>query len=88
VKFPATVDLEQNASVTIAFDVGPNGIPVGIRVVKSSNARWETELLAAMRQGWRFRPGTIEGKPTAVPAWFEFVRGSHSPIPTAVIPAR
>ena len=73
VKFPATVDLEQNASVTIAFDIGPNGIPAGLRVVKSSNARWEMELLVAMRQGWRFRPGTIDGKPTAVPDWFEFV---------------
>jgi len=59
--FPATVDLEQNASVTIAFDVAPNGIPVHLRVVKSSDPRWE--------------------------AWFEFVRGSHSPIPTAAIPA-
>jgi TonB family protein len=87
VKFPATVDLEQNASVIIAFDIGPNGIPVGLRVVKSSDKRWETELLAAMRQGWRFRPGTIDGKPIAVPAWLEFVRGSHSPIPTAAIPA-
>jgi TonB family protein len=87
VKFPATVDLEQNASVTIAFDIGPNGIPVDLRVVKSSDKRWELELLAAMRQGWRFRPGIVDGKPVETPAWFEFVRGSHSPIPPAPIPA-
>lgn len=86
-KFPATVDLEQNAFVIIGFDVGPNGVPVQLRVVKSSNTRWEMELLAALRQGWRFRPGTLDGKPAATPAWFEFVRGSHSPLPTAVIPA-
>ena len=86
VKFPATVDLEQNASVTIAFDVAPNGIPVQLRVVKSSDPRWEMELLAALRQGWRFRPATIDGKPIASSAWFEFVRGSHSPIPPAAIP--
>ena len=86
VKFPATVDLEKNASVTIAFDIAPNGIPVHLRVVKSSDKRWEMELLAAMGEGWRFRPGTVDGKPVAVPAWFEFVRGSHSPIPPALIP--
>lgn len=86
VKFPATVDLEQNASVTIAFDIGANGIPVHLRVVKSSDKRWEMELLAAMREGWRFNPGTVDGKPVETPAWFEFVRGSHSPIPPALIP--
>lgn len=85
VKFPATVDLEENASVTVAFDVGPNGVPANLRVVKSSNAAWEEDLLAAVREGWRFR---TEYKSSTVPAWFEFVRGSHSPIPPAAIPAR
>jgi TonB family protein len=88
VKFPATVDLEQNASVTISFDIGPEGIPGHLRVVKSSDARWENDLLAALRVGWRFSPGTTDGKAVTVPAWFEFVRGSHSPIPPAMIPAR
>ena len=83
VKFPATVDLEENASVTIAFDISPTGVPVNVLAVKSSDARWESELLAAVREGWRFRPGIIDGKPATVPVWFEFVRGSHSPIPSA-----
>ena len=87
-KFPATVDEEQNASVTIAFDVGPRGLPANLRVVKSSNAKWEAGIVAAVRDGWRFLPGTRDGKPTAVPAWFEFVRGSHSPIPPVPIPPR
>jgi len=86
VQFPATVDVEENASVTIAFDVGPDGVPARLRVVKSSNARWDGELLRALREGWRFRSGVIDGKPATVPAWFEFVRGSHSPIPPAAIP--
>jgi len=86
VRFPATVDMEQNASVTIAFDVGPDGVPANLRAVKSSDAKWENELLAAVREGWRFGPGTSDGKPVKVPAWFEFVRGSHSPIPRAQIP--
>ncbi len=88
VKFPPTVDTEENASVTIAFDIGPKGVPANLRVVKSSDSRWESELLAAVRDRWRFRPGTANGKPIAVPAWFEFVRGSHSPIPPARIPPR
>ena len=85
-KFPTTVDVEQNASVTLSFDVGPAGGPSNIAVVKSSNPRWEEEILQAVHDGWRFRPGTLDDKPVTVKAWFEFVRGSHSPIPPAVIP--
>ncbi len=85
-KFPATVDEEENASVTIAFDVGRKGVPANASVVKSSNPKWEQGVLAAVRAGWRFRPGTQNGKPVVVRAWFEFVRGSHSPIPPASIP--
>jgi TonB family protein len=85
-KFPATVDEEENASVTIAFEVGRNGVPANASVVKSSNPKWEKDLLAALREGWRFRPGTQNGKPLVVRVWFEFVRGSHSPIPPAPIP--
>jgi TonB family protein len=85
-KFPATVDEEENASVTMAFDVALNGVPVNASVVKSSNPKWEKDLLTAVRDGWRFRPGRRDGKPTSVRAGFEFVRGSHSPIPPAPIP--
>ena len=85
-KFPATIDEEGNASVTIGFDVGPNGIPEDLRVLKSSDPKWERGLLRAVR-GWRFRPGAVNGKPVSVPAYFEFLRGSRSPIPPAKIPA-
>jgi TonB family protein len=87
-KFPATVDEEGNASVTIAFDIGPSGVPANASVLKSSDPKWEPDLLAAVREGWRFRPGTQDGKTVVTRAWFEFVRGSHSPIPPARIPAR
>jgi TonB family protein len=87
VRFPATVDVEENSSVTIAFDAGLNGVPDKVRVVKSSDARWESELIGAVRDGWRLRPGEIDHKPVTVPAWFELVRGSHSPISPAKIPA-
>jgi TonB family protein len=86
-KFPETVDEEQNASVTLAFDVGIDGAPANVQVVKSSNVKWEDGVVAAVREDWRFLPATLNGKPVATPAWFEFVRGSHSPIPPAPIPA-
>jgi TonB family protein len=85
-KFPATVDEEANASVTIALDIGPSGVPANASVLKSSDPKWEQDLLAAVREGWRFRPGTQNGKAVVTRAWFEFVRGSHSPIPPAQIP--
>jgi len=85
-KFPATADEEENASVTMTFDVALNGVPANASVVKSSNPKWEKDLLTALRDGWRFRLGLRDGKPTVVRAVFEFVRGSHSPIPPAPIP--
>jgi TonB family protein len=84
-KFPPTVDEEENVSVTIAFDIGPKGLPANLRVVRSSDKKWESEVLAAVRDGWRFRSGDHEGQPVTVPAWFEYVRGSHSPIPAPAI---
>src|SRR5581483_6158520 len=85
-KFPPTADEEENASVTMAFDVAPDGIPANVVVVKSSDAKWEQDLLTAVRTGWRFEPGSVDGKPATVPAWFEFVGGSHAPIPAPPIP--
>jgi TonB family protein len=86
-EFPPTAETEENASVTLAFDVSRDGLPEKLSVLKSSNTKWEDQVLKAMR-GWRFHPGMKDGKVLQVPAWFEFVRGSHSPIPPAAIPPR
>jgi TonB family protein len=85
-KFPATVDTEENVSVAITFDVGTNGAPANLRVVKSSDRKWESQVLGAVREGWRFRAANREGRAVPARAWFEFVRGSHSPIPRPAIP--
>lgn len=85
-KFPPTVDEEENVSVTVVFEVGLKGVPLNARVLKSSDPKWDRELLRVFVAGWKFRAGTRDGKPVTVPAWFEFVRGSHSPIPAADIP--
>ena len=85
-KFPPTVDVEENASVTIAFEVGGKGVPLHARVLKSSDPKWDRVVLRVFQAGWRFRAGSRDGQPVTAPAWFEFVRGSHSPIPAAGIP--
>jgi TonB family protein len=90
-KFPPTVEDKENASVTIAFDVQPSGVPAHLRVVKSSNPKWDSEVLRAVHQGWRFRPATFSettgrNKPVTARAWFEFLRGARSPIPPAKLP--
>jgi TonB family protein len=85
-RFPPTADLEENASVTVAFEVGPQGVPMNSRVLKSSDPQWNAAVLGALQDHWRFRAGARDGNPVVVPAWFEFVRGSHSPIPAADIP--
>ena len=80
-KFPPTVDEEENASVTMTFDIGADGAPANVTIVKSSDPKWENDLLAAVTTGWRFEP-----KPTNVRAWIEFVRGSHAPVPAPPVP--
>ena len=86
VKFPATVDLEENAAVTIAFDVGPKGVPANLRVVKSSDGEMGERTAGSRARRLAVSARMTDGKPVTVPAWFEFVRGSHSPIPPAAIP--
>jgi TonB family protein len=85
-RFPATVDVDEKASVTIGFDVGPKGVPANPRVVQSSNPKWDSQVLRAVRQGWRFRPAHSNGRSITVPAFFELVRGRTSPIPPAKLP--
>lgn len=50
-------DLE---SVTVMFDVSPDGRPVNRRVVSSSNACFESEALRTLTR-WRFEPRRIDG---------------------------
>ncbi|HEX5227671.1 MAG TPA: TonB family protein [Bryobacteraceae bacterium] len=82
-KFPATLEEEENASVTVGFEIGPKGVPTGVQVVKSSDPKWDAEVLRAVREGWRFRPPRANAK---VAAYFEFVRGLLSPIPPTKLP--
>jgi TonB family protein len=80
-QYPPTSDLEENVSVQISFEVDTDGMARSVHVDRSSDPKWETEVVTAFREGWRFQAGKKDGKPAAVRGWFDFVRGSHSPIP-------
>jgi TonB family protein len=80
-QYPPTSDLEENVSVQISFEVDADGVARSVHVDRSSDPKWETEIVTAFREGWRFQAGKKDGKPVAVRGWFDFVRGSHSPIP-------
>lgn len=79
--YPPATDSEENVAVQLSFDVDITGMAHSVNVEKSSNPKWDAEMITALREGWRFDPGMKDGKPVAVPGRFAFVRGSHSPIP-------
>jgi TonB family protein len=80
-RYPAASDTEQNVLVQVSFDVDIQGMARNTRVEKSSDPKWDAEIIAALSDGWRFQPGFEDGNPVAVRGRFAFVRGSHSPIP-------
>lgn len=65
-----------HAAVTIAFEVGPDGIPADLHVQDSSDPNAENLVLDTVR-GWRFHPAMKDGVPVAAPAVFEFARGQR-----------
>jgi len=64
----------RNGSVTISFDVNPNGAAENLHIEKSSDPALESEAIGILR-GWQFRPGTKDGQPISVPCTLEFVEG-------------
>lgn len=62
------------ATVSLAFDIDSEGVPVNIHAARSSDARWEQELIAMLRE-WRFRPARENGVAVGASATFDFARG-------------
>ncbi len=69
--YPADAGNPSLDTVRIGFDVDDNGIPINFRALASGNPNLESEAIGIV-SGWRFRPGTSNGKPVAVPAIFDF----------------
>jgi TonB family protein len=61
-------------SVTISFDVDPEGIADNLHIEISSDPALESEVIRILR-GWKFRPGMKDGQPVTVPCTMEFVEG-------------
>jgi hypothetical protein len=63
------------ATATIEAIIGEDGVPRHICVV-SGDLAWGRALAAAVRQ-WKFRPGTLDGKPVKV--LFSLTSEYHGP---------
>lgn len=55
-------------SVTLSAEIGVNGVPRNVEVVRSSHPALNQPAVDALRR-WRFKPGTKDGEP--VPVTFE-----------------
>ena len=69
----ASEEAGEPATVRVAFDVDPQGVPVNIQVANSSDPKLSqpaTDLIA----GWRFEPATNNGAAIQAHAEFDLVR--------------
>ncbi|MEO8051376.1 MAG: TonB family protein [Acidobacteriota bacterium] len=82
-EFPPAVKTQTPDSVTVRLQVDENGNAAGIHVEKSSDPKWEGEVIAALKK-WKFDPGVAAGMRVAVPLTLEFSRAGT---PTASVPA-
>lgn len=75
--YPDAAGQEQYATVSLSFEIDASGVPVKIRAAKSSDAKWERQLIAMLSE-WRFKPAVENGEPVAASATFDFERGRRS----------
>lgn len=64
--YPAEMRQQQvGGEVVVDFVVDTEGRPVRVSAIKSTRKEFEAAAIAAV-QKWRFKPGTIDGKPAPV----------------------
>jgi len=61
----------------LSFDVDEKGEPTNIQVAKSSDPKWESEVIALAGK-WRFEPAMKEGRTVPVHATLDFARGARA----------
>jgi TonB family protein len=73
---PSSPGPNETVSVTISMDVNERGVPENLHLVKLTEAKWENDVMAAMRE-WRFQPsvGGGDGKPVVAPCTLSFALG-------------
>ena len=68
-EFPRTF-VNPNTTVVVSMIVHENGKPTDLAIVRSAGAELDKNVLAAVSQ-YRFKPGTLDKQPTAVPVNLE-----------------
>ena len=68
-EFPRTF-VNPNTTVVVSMIVHKNGKPTDLSIVHSGGAALDKNVLAAVSQ-YRFKPGTLDHQPTAVPVNLE-----------------
>lgn len=86
-KFPRDAAGDESGSVVVTLNVDERGRPVDVRVEKSSDAKWEKEVIAAVGE-WRFEAGGKDGPTVVVPLTLEFSQGVRSAAPAVAPPAK
>jgi TonB family protein len=71
----ATSDYDQQSfindkKVVVAMTVDASGKPSNLKIVESISPRMDKNVLTAVSQ-YRFKPGTLDGAPTAIPVNLE-----------------
>jgi TonB family protein len=59
------------ATVTMAFVIDEQGVPVNRQVEKASDEKWARDVTAALRE-WKFTPAHKDGVPISVPCAMDF----------------
>jgi TonB family protein len=67
--FPRSFD-NSNKTVVVSMIVQENGKPTDLAILRSGGAALDKNVLAAVSQ-YRFKPGTLDKQPTAVPVNLE-----------------
>jgi TonB family protein len=75
---PRLVEGAQNATATVTFGVSEKGEPYSIKVAKSSDDGWASDVTKALVQ-WRFTPVDCDGRPFGTLFTVLFVRGPYDP---------
>jgi TonB family protein len=73
--YPADAGSGVNDTVRVSFDVDENGVPINFRGQSGANPKLESEAIGIL-SGWRFQPGTKDGKPVTASATFDLNHGA------------
>ena len=68
---------EASRTAVVAMIVDEKGVPTGLKIMKSAGTAVDRNVLAAVAQ-YRFKPGTLNNQPTAIPVNLEVVMVSSN----------